>query len=174
MADVVVVGRLGAPHGIKGWVKLRSFTQPASAIFDYEAWCVQSVSGGQWRSLELINQQQQGDAYRVQLAGCKDRNQAQMYQGCWIGVEADRLPSLAEGEYYWRDLMGLSVWTLAGQWLGLVDHLLETGSNDVLVVKPAEGSLDQRERLIPYLRDSVVIQIDLVARKITVDWDADF
>lgn len=173
MTDFVMVGRLGAPHGIKGWVKLRSLTQPDTAIFDYQPWFIQGASG-EWQPFKIMSYQQQGKGYLVQPAGCLDRNQAHTYQGCWIGVADSQLPALDAGEYYWRDLTGLAVWTSQGEWLGVVDHLLETGSNDVLVVKPSEGSLDQRERLIPYLRDSVIIQVDLVARKILVDWDVDF
>jgi len=168
-----MVGRLGAPHGIKGWVKLRSLTQPESKIFEYRSWFIQLASG-EWQLFELTGYQQQGKGYILQPMGCSDRNKAHTYQGCWIGIDASQLAPLESGEYYWRDLTGLSVYTQQNQWLGLVDHLLETGSNDVLVVKPCEGSLDQRERLVPYLRDSVIIQVDLVARKMIVEWDVDF
>ncbi|HAF90280.1 MAG TPA: 16S rRNA processing protein RimM, partial [Pseudomonas sp.] len=80
---------------------------------------------------------------------------------------------LEEGEYYWHQLQGLKVIDALGQLLGVVDHLLETGANDVLVVKPCVGSLDDRERLLPYT-DQCVQQIDLVAGEMRVDWDADF
>jgi 16S rRNA processing protein RimM len=90
-------------------------------------------------------------------------------------VPADRLPALAEGEYYWHQLEGLEVWCGASEGdgqvlLGTVDHLIETGANDVLVVRASPGSMDQRERLIPYLPGDVVTGVDLAAGRMEVNW----
>ncbi len=170
---LIVVGRLAAPYGVRGWVKLRSFTEPADAIFEYQFWQLQMLSD-EWQPLKLVDYRSHGQGYVVQLDGCIDRNQAQTYQGRLIGVDANQLSQLEAGNYYWRDLVGLSVWTLQNQWLGVVDHLLETGANDVLVLRPVEGSLDQKERLIPYLRDRVILHVNLAERKMIVDWDSDF
>ena len=174
MSDLIIVGALGAAYGIKGWLKLRSLTQPGSAIFDYQPWQMRRTPQAPWQSLKLLDYRAQGQSYVVQLANCCDRTQAQAYRNFQIGIFSHQLPALAAGEYYWRDLIGLQVWTVQSEYLGVVDHLLETGANDVLVVRPSEGSLDQRERLIPFLRDTVIREIDTGAKKICVDWDADF
>jgi 16S rRNA processing protein RimM len=110
----------------------------------------------------------------LKVRGCDDRTQAEAFSGVDIAIRSVQRKSLAEGEYYWSDLIGLRVVNLEGLHYGVVDHLIETGANDVLVVKPTADSLDQRERLIPYLPDQVLKKIDLVDRVIQVDWDADF
>jgi 16S rRNA processing protein RimM len=105
-----------------------------------------------------------------------DRTLAEQYRGLEIVVPADALPALPTGEYYWRDLEGLQVWCQDGEekvLLGSVDYLIETGANDVLVVKPCKGSIDKRERLIPYLPDDTVIRVDLDEALIEVDWFVD-
>lgn len=104
----------------------------------------------------------------ARLAGCDNRDQAQVLMGREIGIRRDQLPATVPGEYYWRDLEGLKVTTLTGEPLGIVDHLLETGANDVLVVKA------ERERLIPFVQGQVIVKVDLDAREIQVDWDKDF
>ena len=91
-----------------------------------------------------------------------------------IAVDGALLPELDAGEYYWSQLEKLKVYTLDGVLLGRVNHLIETGSNDVLVVRKCEGSLDKRERLIPYLPDQVIHEIDLEAGTLRVDWDPEF
>jgi 16S rRNA processing protein RimM len=88
--------------------------------------------------------------------------------GCEIGIRRDQLPGTAPGEYYWRDLQGLTVVTIKGELLGTVDHLIETGANDVLVVK------GERERLIPFVLDQVIVNVDLEKREIQIDWDKGF
>ena len=104
----------------------------------------------------------------ARLAGCESRDQAQALMGCEIAIRRDQLPVTAPGEYYWRDLQGLTVVTIEGELLGTVDHLIETGANDVLVVK------GDRERLIPFVLNQVIVNVDLDKREIRVDWDKDF
>jgi len=104
----------------------------------------------------------------VRLAGCADRDQAQLLIGCEIGIRRDQLPTLQPGEYFWNDLIGLQVLNLEGEDFGQVDHLLETGANDVLVVK------GERERLIPFVMKQVIVEIDLEQGRIRVDWDKDY
>jgi 16S rRNA processing protein RimM len=102
------------------------------------------------------------------LAGCENRDQAQALMGCEIAIRRDQLPDAAPGEYYWRDLQGLTVVTIEGELLGTVDHLIETGANDVLVVK------GDRERLIPFVLNQVIVNVDLDKQELRVDWDKDF
>jgi 16S rRNA processing protein RimM len=105
----------------------------------------------------------------AKLADCNDRDAAERLRGLEIAVRRDQFSDyLAEGEYYWTDLEGMSVVTVDGQALGTVAHLFETGSNDVMVVR------GDRERLIPYIWDQVVTEVDLVARQIRVNWDPEF
>lgn len=107
------------------------------------------------------------------IKGVDDRDSAELLRGCDIAVPLSELPALDEGEYYWHQLEGLTV-VSRGSVLGRVDHLMETGSNDVLVVKPCEGSVDRRERLIPWVRGQYVISVDLERAVIEVDWDPEF
>ena len=103
-----------------------------------------------------------------------DRDVARDYCGLDIAIETSLLPELDDGEFYWSQLEKLKVYTLDGKLLGKVNHLIETGSNDVLVVRKCEGSIDKRERLIPYLPDQVIQEIDLEAGTLRVDWDPEF
>ena len=119
----------------------------------------------------------QGKGLVAHIAGVDDRTLAESYKGLEVAVAADSLPQLEEGDYYWRQLQGLQVWCQDGEdkrvLLGTVDYLIETGANDVLVVKACEGSIDDRERLIPYLPGDVVTRVDLEQAVIEVDWFLD-
>lgn len=116
----------------------------------------------------MIEGRQHGKGVIALLADCSDRDQARALTGCEIGISRDALPAAQPGEYYWHDLQGLKVVTLAGEALGSVDHLIETGANDVLVVK------GDRERLIPFVMGQVIVQVDLEQGEIRVDWDREF
>jgi 16S rRNA processing protein RimM len=110
----------------------------------------------------------------VRLKGIGDREVARTYSGADITVPTAELPELPEGEFYWHQLEGLTVLTVDGECLGKVDHMIETGSNDVLVVRATDSSIDQRERLIPYLPEQAVTNVSLAEGSITVDWDPEF
>lgn len=172
MNDWVVVGKLMSPFGVKGWLKLYSHTQPIENIAAYEPlWMKQ---GDHWQPINLEHVQRHGKGLVAKIKGCDNRDQTPAYIGCEIAIKREQLPALEQGDYYWSQLEGLKVVTTAGEFLGIVDHLLETGSNDVLVVHPATGSIDQQERLIPYLWEDVVTRVDLELGEMTVDWDKDF
>lgn len=162
----VVVGRVAAVFGVRGWVKVMSETEPRENILDYAPWYL--ARNGAWEPRELVEGRAHGKGVVARLDGCDDRDTAASLVGCDIAVPRERLPEPAPGEYYWTDLVGLAVRTVDGVELGRVDHLLETGANDVLVV------VGERERLIPLLFDQVVRQIDLQGGTITVDWDPEF
>lgn len=168
----LVVAAITGALGIKGWVKVNSFTDPKSNVLAYKN--VMVGRDGHWRVAECEAGRLHGKGLALKLRGCDDRNQAEDYRHHLIAVEKATLPTLDNGDYYWYQLEGLQVYVQqSGQLLGKVSHLLETGSNDVLVVAPCEGSLDQRERLLPY-RPEVVLQVDLANAAMQVDWDADF
>lgn len=171
-APLLILGKIVSVHGIRGAVKVYSHTQPLDNVLNYPVWILRK--GQEQRQMSVISGRLQGRVVVAQLKGVRDRNEALELVDWEICVPESHLPALPEGEYYWHQLEGLQVVTLDGQLLGRVDHLLETGSNDVLVVKPCAGSIDQRERLLPYLPDLYVKHIDLAESVMQVDWDPEF
>ena len=171
--NVIVVGRLGAVYGIKGWLKVNSFTEDPESIFSYTPWYIQQK--GQWREIQLSSWKRHNNGLICKLDGVDSREDAQALTGFDIAVQSEILPELPQGEFYWRDLIGCSVVTTKGYQLGAVTELMETGSNDVLVVKAnAKDAFGMKERLIPFIDEQVIIKIDLPARLIEVDWDPGF
>jgi len=165
----VVVGKISAAFGVKGWLKINSFTDPTDNILQLKPWYLQArQQDQQWSSIKVISGRAHGKQIVAQLEGVNDRNQAELMRGLEIAVKREQLPETQEDEYYWVDLEGLKVVTREGIELGVVDSLLATGANDVLVVK------GERERLIPYVMKEYVLNVDLDAGKIIVDWDPDF
>ena len=174
-ASETVLGKVTSPFGIKGWVKVYSYTSPADGILDYTTWTLVSPAGaGPRRVVKVVEGRRQGKILAVRLEGVSERDQAETLRDCEIRVSTDQLPALPEGEYYWHQLEGLAVINQDGQRFGVVDHLIETGSNDVLVVQPDGASMDQQTRMIPYLPEQFVVRVDLDAGEIHVDWDPDF
>lgn len=169
----VIVGKITAAHGIRGWVKVHSFTDPADAILDYQGWQVQR--GASALELEVTDSRQQSKNLIVQLKDCRDRNLAETFVGLDISVARSELAQLDAGEYYWSDLVGLKVINQDGILLGVIGSFMETGANDVLVVDaPADDAWQQKQRLLPYLPDQVVLSVDLANREMRVDWDPAF
>lgn len=164
----LIVGKLNGASGIKGWVKVYSYTDPKENILNYSPWYLKL--DGQWQKVSIINGREQGKTVVAQLEGCNDRNTAESYRGVEIAIEESQLPQLEDGEYYWRDLIGLTVINLAGEELGTVKKMMETGANDVLVVKTAS----KEELLIPYVPEYSVMKVDLDSKQITVDWELDY
>jgi len=170
--DLTVLGRITTVYGIKGWVKVYSHTDPMENILTYSPWLLKI--DGKLKSVEIEAGKKHGKGLVAKLSGVDDREIARKYCGLDIAVEQSRLPELEEGEFYWSQLENLSVYTVSGELLGRVHHLMETGANDVLVVRGNAESIDRNERLIPYLPDQVVKEIDLEAGTIRVDWDPEF
>lgn len=166
------MGRIVGAFGVRGWLKVQSFTDPAENLSEYQHWFVESDAD--WRVLETDQRRWQGGRLIVHVKGCDARDQAEMLAQKNIGVEVDELPKLAADDFYWHQLQGLRVVGVNSELLGEVARLFETGANDVLVVVGCDGSVDDKERLIPYLPGQVVKQVDLSAGQIRVDWDPDF
>ena len=163
----VTLGRITGAHGIKGWVKVLSETSPRANIVQYSPWYL--VRGGRHEEWKVQDGRMQGKSVVAKLTGCNDRDMAEGLAGLEIRIRRDQLPPATEpGEFYWADLVGLAVRTLDGVELGRIDQLFETGANDVIVV---DGD---RERLIPYLWEQVVREVDLQQGVMRVDWDPDF
>ncbi len=163
---LLMMGRITAPHGVQGWLKLHSYARPIEAVFDYRPWLLRHR--GEERELAPVEWRAQGKGLALRLPGIDDRSGAEAMIGAEIWVPRDRLPRPRPGEYYWADLEGLAVETTEGVALGRVSHLLETGANDVLVVQ------GERERLVPFVMGRHVMSVDLDAGRIVVDWDPEF
>ena len=173
---LVVLGHVAGAHGIKGWVKVVSHSDPRQGILDYSPWYIRP-NGGEWREVKLLSGRPQGKGLCAQLEGCTDRDQALALRGAEIAVTPQQLKPLDDDEFYWYQLEGLQVvhqGEATDAYYGVIDHLLATGANDVMVVKPTPDSIDDRERLIPYLPERVVRSIDLDAGVVSVDWEPDF
>ncbi len=166
-SDYLNAGQISGVFGVKGWVKVFSFTQPRENILRYSPWFLQK--NGQTTEIKVSSGQRHGSAVVAELEGIDDRDAAAALMGSEILILRQQLPKPKAGEYYWADLVGLKVETVSGVDLGKVDHLLETGANDVLVVVDGET-----ERLIPFLQKQTVLNIDLDVGTMTVDWDPDF
>ncbi len=162
----LTIGKISGVFGVKGAVKVFSYTEPRENILDYPSWLLRK--NDEQQVFKVLGGQAQGKAIVASLAGVNDRDQAAKLNGWEIVIERSQLPPVAVGEYYWADLQSLSVVTTEGIQLGIVDYLLETGANDVLVVK------GDRERLIPFLREQTIHSVDLEKGLIVVDWDPDF
>lgn len=168
----VELGRFGRAHGIKGWLKVSSFTTPIDNLCSYEQ--LSAEIDGSWIPLVMDQYRTQGKGLVVHIEGYDDPETARQLTGKGIWVESDALPALAENEFYWHQLQGLQVINQHEQVFGEVKELMETGANDVLVVDPTAGSIDDRQRLIPYLYGSVVQQVSVEAGLIRVNWEADY
>jgi len=169
--SMLVLGKVSGVYGVKGWVKLFSFTDPREGILDYKHCFLKesgSKAGGQWRALEITQGRKQGKGIVAKFEGCDDRDLAHMLIGSEIAITDDQLADLADDEYYWKDLIGLAVINQDDVDLGEVTGLMETGANDVLIVK------GDRERLIPFTQGVAVLEVNLEDKQIKVDWDPEF
>ncbi|GMQ96893.1 MAG: ribosome maturation factor RimM [Gammaproteobacteria bacterium] len=165
-SGLVPVGRITGIFGLQGWVKIHSYTDPAGNILNFSCWHLSR--GDQDVIRGLIKGQMHGKAVIAHLAGCDDRDQADTLVGCEIAVPRSDLPALAPGQYYWAELIGLDVVTLDGTSLGRLERLIETGANDVMIIH------GERERLIPFIKDQVIRDVDLDCGVIRVDWQSDY
>ncbi len=161
----VILGRVAGLFGVKGWVKVHSYTDPRAAILDYPDWILDA--DGRREPIKLVEGKQHGKSVIARLAGVDDRDRAATLVGKEICVEREDLPDTGQGEYYWSDLEGLVVVNRSGRQLGKLAYMLATGAHDVMVVK------GEREILIPFVRDTVAKDVDLAARMIEVDWEWD-
>ncbi len=166
-AKPVTVGRVVGLFGVRGWLRVYSYTEPRANLIGYTHWLLPGADGA-WHSVRLEQGQEQGKGLIARIAGVEDRDQARRWLGAEIAVDRTQFPEPGPGEYYWVDLIGLRVYTRDGADLGQVSHLFATGANDVLVI---EGD---RERLVPFVLDEIVERVDLQQGVIEVDWDPDF
>jgi 16S rRNA processing protein RimM len=164
-AQPVVLGRISGLFGVRGWVKVYSYTEPREAVLNYDRWLLAVKDG--WQEATVAEGQRHGKSVIVRIDGCDDRDQAAGLVGAEIGVPRDAMPETGGDQYYWSDLEGLRVIHHDGRELGKVGYLLETGAHDVMVVK------GDQERLIPFVMEEVVLGVDLANGEIRVDWEWD-
>ncbi len=161
---MVILGQLGAAHGVHGWLKVTSYTDPDTNILDYPIWQLSTHNG--WEPIKLLGKRIQGPHLVVQLDGCDNSELAKCWTGRKFAISRDELPSADDDEFYWTDLEGLTVRTTSGQTLGQVDHLIEVGSRDVMVILGGEEPIQ-----VPFVMHETVCKVDLEQGEILVEWE---
>lgn len=162
----IIIARVGDAFGVKGWSHLYSFTDPHDNVFSYKNWQIE-IKPNHFEPLILESHKAHGNSYVVKIKGSDDRDQALLLKGKSIAVDRADLPAPAEDEYYWSDLVGLAVTNTKGESLGVIDHLFETGSNDVIVTRLPNT---KKQNYIPYL-STVVKKVDLSNKTMLVEWE---
>ncbi len=165
---MVIMGRVASAHGIKGWIKVQPFTDYVDSLANFPSWWITPSEGSAWQEARVLHCEVHHKTLAALLPNCPDRNASEKLKGWLIGVPRNQLPEQAEDEYYWSDLIGVSVINTAGENLGKVEQLLETGANQVLMVQGASGQI-----LIPFVA-SAIKQVDIKNKTILVDWAADY
>lgn len=181
LEQMVVMGRIVAPYGVYGWVKIVPETEYLDGLLNYARWWLGKAPN--WREVSVEQAKLHNDVLLVKLTGVNDRDAAFSLKGQQVAVPRKDLPETDEGEYYWSDLIGLQVTNTDGVDFGKITQVLETGANDVLVVRETQATQVQgkdgklreeyRERLIPFTSEAVP-EVNLQAGTVLVDWDADF
>lgn len=163
--EPVVLGRVSGLFGIRGWVKVFSYTEPREAVLKYKRLLLRR--DGEWQSAKVAEGQRHGKSVILRFDGVDERDTAATLIGAEIGVSREQLPDPESGQFYWSDLIGLKVVRADGVELGTIDSMLETGAHDVMVVK------GEQEILIPFVVDEFVINVDLANGRVDVDWEWD-
>ncbi len=166
---MVLMGRVTAPFGVHGWIKIFALTAPITNLCDYPVWWLGRDE--HWREMRVVDTRVHGKMLLAQVAGIEDREAAVVLKGIAVAVPRAQLPAAAENEFYWADLIGLKVVNGEGHEFGRVAKVVETGANDVLVVAGAGGQ--DRETLIPFISGAIT-KVDLEAGVIHVDWGRDY
>lgn len=164
---LVTVARIGAPYGVKGWLKIHSFTSPPESVLAYDPWRIRL--GSEWRQFRVAEGRPHGKGVVARLEGFEDREAVRSLVGAEVAVERAQLGDPGTDSYFWADLIGVQVVNREGAVLGRVDHLIDNGQQDVLVIRG-----DDRERLIPFVRGHYVLEVDLAGDRIVVDWELDY
>lgn len=166
---MIVLGRIVAPYGVRGWLKVKPFGDDPDAWRDMPCWWLGTqADGDHWQAVQLEQLKPHGAGWVAKLAGIDDRSAAEALNGRFVAAPRDALPGTDEGEFYWADLIGLDVINEQGESLGRIDTLLETGANDVLVVKDGDT-----RRLLPFVMQ-VVREVDLAGGRMRVAWERDW
>lgn len=165
-SQTLVVGAVGRPFGVRGWVHVRSFTDPPENLLEYQPWLLSS--GDDEQPISAPRTEWRGEGIVATWHGLEDREAAAKISGALIKIPADQLPPTPPDEVYWRDLEGLRVTNAEGVQLGVVDDMMATGAHDVMVIK--DGA---RQHLIPFARQ-YVSNVDAAAGTVVVDWQPEW
>lgn len=167
---MVVLGRLFAPYGVKGWLHLHPFGDDPASWRRMTQWWLSKDDGAnaQWRPAKLTGLRQHGGSWVAKLEGVDSRDASEALDGWYFAAPRDELPAAGIGEYYWADLIGLRVMNLQGDGLGVIESLVKTGANDVLKLRDGD-----KERLLPFI-EQVIREVDIAGGRMTVDWQADW
>jgi 16S rRNA processing protein RimM len=161
---MIVMGRVRAPFGVKGWIRVQPYTEKTESLLAYPQWWLGYHNG--WQVHTVAEAAAHGNSLIAHLEGCGDRDAAAGLKGCDVAIPREQMPAPAAGEFYWADLLGLEVINVRGETLGLVEDLLATGAGVVLRV--GDGRL-----LLPFA-ETVVREVDREAGRIVVDWEGDY
>ena len=167
---MVVLGRLFAPYGVKGWLHLRPFGDDPASWKRMPQWWLAREDGpnAQWNTAKLSGLRQHGGGWVVKIEGVDTCDAAEAMAGCYVGAPRAALPSTTKNEYYWTDLIGLKVLNKQGEVLGVIESIIETGANDVVKLRDGDTV-----RLLPFI-EQVVTNVDVASGQMTVDWQADW
>tara|TARA_B100001540_G_scaffold198415_1_gene174784 strand:- start:165 stop:680 length:516 start_codon:yes stop_codon:yes gene_type:complete len=163
--EKLVIGRVSSPHGIKGWLKILSYTDPIENIFSYKSIFLKKSNN--FLPFEIEDYSISGKIIRMKLKGIDDRNHSEEIADCEILINRNDLPEISSDSYYWADLIGFQIKKESGEVHGILDSFLETGSNDVMVVI----GMKNNRNLIPFINGEVIKSVDLESKIIIVDWD---
>lgn len=170
--NIRVLGKITTAFGIKGWVKVHSYTDPMTNLLEYPIWHI--FVDGQWKEFKVLQGKPQGKGLVASLNGINDRDLALALSQSEIGVPESQLPELEEDEHYWFQLISLKVVNTEGVLLGQVKEVYDSGGgNEVLAIQPCEGSVDKQQRLVPFV-EQYILEVDLDEELVQVDWDPDF
>lgn len=168
------MGRLGSTYGIKGWLRVQSYTEQPENLFDYSPWFIRR-RGGDWREVQVETWKPHADGFVVKLHGVEVREEAALLTGSEIGIKRSSLPPAEEGEFYLVDLEGCTVIGLNDAVLGTVSRVVDHGAAPIMEVSPSDYAKGSgQKRLIPYVKGPIVRAVDLDARTIWVEWGEDY
>jgi 16S rRNA processing protein RimM len=165
--EFIPVGKISGAHGVKGWAKIYSFTEPRDNVLKYKP--LYLSRHGEWIEIQVTGGRIQGKGVVMGISNVTDRDQVMPLIGSELAVKREQLKPVLEDEFYWTDLMGSEVVNTEQQSLGIIDHMLETGANDVMVV--IDG---KQTRMIPFVMDDIVKSVDLDTKQVLVDWGTDY
>lgn len=170
----VEVGQFGSVYGVRGWLRIHSYTEIPESIFEYKPWFIKNKSEG-WREIQLVEWKRHAGGYICKLEGFDQREDAQFLTNFSVFIDESVLPELPEGEFYINSLIGMKVINQEGYDLGEIVDLMETGANDVLVIKANENDeYGKKERLLPLVFDTTILNVDKDTNIVNVIWDPDF
>ena len=165
----ILLGKLGKPHGVKGFLYIHYYGEDPNKLYDYEGLLLDDGTSVKVDKLLL-----QKDRVILKFLETNSRNDAEKLRDKELFIKEDSLPVLENNQAYYFELEGLNVKNLDNVVLGRVKEILKTNANDVLVIEPTKSSVDEKERLVPYVKDNVVKEINKIDKTILIDWSEDY